>query len=86
MDTRTRLTRKEVGDLIASVFQYNGQVPKEIGFYDVNGKVIDFFAEVVCGSPGLRVRTTPDNDEYENLHRMTEDAISNITRKSGKGR
>ena len=78
MESRTRLTREEVGDIIASVFQYNGRSPTTIGFYDAAGNVVDFVAEVACNVQGLKVRTVPEGTEYDQLRQMTEDAIGRI--------
>lgn len=85
MESRTRLSREELADIVASVFQYNGKEVTDIGFFNSDGKPIDIYVDVVCGSPGLSVRVQPEErDPYGALHEMTKEALQVTFHKGGK--
>ncbi len=84
MESRTRLSREELADLVVSVFQYNGQQVTDIGFFSSDGKPIDLYVDVVCGSSGLSVRIQPEPDAYAAVREMTKDALQTTFRKGEK--
>jgi len=72
MLTKHQLTPVDLAGLVAAVFAYNqrGSVTGVI-VYDEHGKPINVgFIEVLCETPGLRVRQEPEDTPEDKLKRL----------------
>ena len=74
METRTRLSRAELADVLSGVFAYNGMKTTDVQFL-LDGAPVDVVAEVVCEAPGLVMRVEPE-DHRDPLVRQMEQVIA----------